>query len=124
MTEPVVHHRGREGGVAGNNEARPSASTACWAAWLEAGSEAQADNSHRAVHPHALPGAGAESEVAANRGDLFELNLGYLNSRFDQHVDQVFEGKPEFVVAHIVPDNLRSVYQSGLVERRVRSEWR
>jgi len=31
-SEPVVLHHGREGGVAGHHEARPSASTACWAA--------------------------------------------------------------------------------------------
>jgi len=32
MTEPVVHYHGRQGGGAGGNEARPPASTACWAA--------------------------------------------------------------------------------------------
>ena len=32
MSEPVVHDHGREGSSAGHHEARPSASTACWAA--------------------------------------------------------------------------------------------
>ena len=32
-SEPVVLHHGREGGVAGYDEARLSASTACWAAF-------------------------------------------------------------------------------------------
>jgi hypothetical protein len=32
MSEPVVLHHGREGGAAGGDEMRPSASTACWAA--------------------------------------------------------------------------------------------
>jgi hypothetical protein len=36
--EPVVLHHGREGGGAGHDEARPTASTACWAA-LATGSE-------------------------------------------------------------------------------------
>jgi hypothetical protein len=31
-SEPVVLHHGREGGSAARDEARPSASTACWAA--------------------------------------------------------------------------------------------
>jgi hypothetical protein len=31
-TEPVVHHHGREGGGAGHDELRPSASMACWTA--------------------------------------------------------------------------------------------
>src|SRR5438046_995450 len=31
-SEPVVLHHGREGGGAGHDEVRPSASTACWAA--------------------------------------------------------------------------------------------
>ena len=31
-SEPVVRHHGREGGGAGSNEVRPTASTACWAA--------------------------------------------------------------------------------------------
>ncbi len=31
-SEPVVVHHGREGGDPGGNEARPTASTACWAA--------------------------------------------------------------------------------------------
>jgi hypothetical protein len=31
-SEPVVHHHGREGGGGGGDEARPTASTACWAA--------------------------------------------------------------------------------------------
>ena len=31
-SEPVVHHHGREGGFAGGEEVRPTASTACWAA--------------------------------------------------------------------------------------------
>src|ERR1041384_85590 len=31
-SEPVVGHHGREGGSASGHEARPSASTACWAA--------------------------------------------------------------------------------------------
>jgi hypothetical protein len=33
MSEPVVLHHGREGGGAGHDEARPTASTACWAAY-------------------------------------------------------------------------------------------
>jgi hypothetical protein len=33
-SEPVVLHHGREGGGAGGDEVRPSASTACWAASL------------------------------------------------------------------------------------------
>ena len=32
-SEPVVLHHGREGGGTGGDEARPSASTACWAAF-------------------------------------------------------------------------------------------
>jgi hypothetical protein len=32
-SEPVVPHHGREGSGAGDDEARPSASTACWAAF-------------------------------------------------------------------------------------------
>jgi hypothetical protein len=31
-SEPVALHHGREGGGAGHDEARPTASTACWAA--------------------------------------------------------------------------------------------
>jgi hypothetical protein len=31
-TEPVVHHQGRQGGRSGHDEARPAASTSCWAA--------------------------------------------------------------------------------------------
>src|SRR5258706_533891 len=34
MSEPVVLHHGREGGGAGHDAARPSASTACWAALI------------------------------------------------------------------------------------------
>jgi hypothetical protein len=37
MSEPVVYHHGREVGGAGSDEARPSASTACWAALATVG---------------------------------------------------------------------------------------
>jgi hypothetical protein len=33
MTEPVVHHHGRESGGAGHDDVRPTAATACWAAF-------------------------------------------------------------------------------------------
>ena len=37
MSEPVVLHHGLAEGAAGHDEARRSASTACWAARLSAG---------------------------------------------------------------------------------------
>ena len=36
-SEPVVLHHGREGGTPGHDEARPTASTACWAAFAPGG---------------------------------------------------------------------------------------
>jgi hypothetical protein len=41
-SEPVVLHHGRGGGGEGHDEVRPSASTACWAALLTWGAEANA----------------------------------------------------------------------------------
>ena len=63
MSEPVVLHHGRDGGGADRNEARPSASTACWAAGF-CGLGARRSTNYKTVQYRRI-GAPVRSEMSS-----------------------------------------------------------